>query len=78
MYLQKYIACDINTPSMAELNTLNCWIRFAAAIGEHEAVVSRVVREKIQLDPERKQKWASALGADVEKLFGKETTNGEA
>lgn len=46
--------------------------RFAAALNEHEAVVSRVVRGKIQLDPERQRKWALALGvSDVETIFPK-------
>ena len=35
---------------------------FSRAIKEHEAVVSRVVRNKKQLDPKEKQRWAQKLG----------------
>ena len=42
---------------------------FAHAIGWHEAIVSRVVRGHHDLDDKTKNKWADALGADVNVLF---------
>jgi hypothetical protein len=35
---------------------------FARAVGEHEEIVSRVIRGRRELDPEKKAKWARVLG----------------
>ncbi len=43
---------------------------FARAIGEHESVVSRVVRGRLPLDPEKQKKWAGVLDVpEPEKIF---------
>ena len=43
---------------------------FALAIGEHEAVVSRIIRNHRELSPEDRLKWSNKLGCDdPEKLF---------
>ena len=42
---------------------------FAQAIKEHEPVISRVVRNRMDLPPETKAKWANALGCRVEEVF---------
>jgi len=36
--------------------------RFAQAIEEHESVVSKVIRGRRKLTPEKKKVWAKALG----------------
>ena len=46
---------------------------FASAIGEHEAVVSRVVRGRRTLSEADRQRWARLLGADSDVIFRKET-----
>lgn len=43
--------------------------RFAQAIGEHEATVSKVVRERVNLREWEKERWADVLGADKDKIF---------
>ena len=43
--------------------------KFAHAIGEHEANVSRVIRGRISLDEETKRRWAETLGVDVNRVF---------
>lgn len=53
--------------------------RFAAAIGEREAIVSGVVRGKIKLDPSKQEKWAAALDLeDPGTIFPKESSDGKA
>jgi plasmid maintenance system antidote protein VapI len=43
---------------------------FARALGEHEAVVSRIIRGHRELTPKEQMKWANALGCDdPERLF---------
>ena len=37
---------------------------FSRTIGEHEAVVSKVIRGHIILDPYKKKRWAAALNID--------------
>ena len=39
---------------------------FARAVGEHEAVVSRIIRGHRVLSPEDRWRWAEALGCDAE------------
>ena len=43
--------------------------KFAAAMNEHEASVSRVVRERKTLDEDKKAQWAKALGCKIEDLW---------
>ncbi len=38
---------------------------FAQAIGEHESVISLVVRGRRSLSERQRQKWESALGCDL-------------
>lgn len=38
--------------------------QFARYIDEHEAVVSKVVRNKRELDARQRERWAAALGVD--------------
>jgi plasmid maintenance system antidote protein VapI len=48
-------------------------VEFAKAIGEHEAVISRVVRGHHDLTAEERMKWAEVLDYDdPERLFQKE------
>jgi len=42
---------------------------FAAAAKEREARISRVIRGREDLTPERAQRWAKALGCKVEDLL---------
>lgn len=42
---------------------------FAAAIGEHEAIVSRVVRGRTRLNPEKQAVWSKCLGVPARELF---------
>jgi len=42
---------------------------FARAIGEHEAVVSRVVRGRLALKESERLKWAHVLDDDATRLF---------
>jgi len=42
---------------------------FGAVIKESECVVSRIVRGRRQLPPEKKREWASALRCKPEDLF---------
>jgi len=43
---------------------------FARAVGEHEAVVSLIIRGHRELSTEKRIKWASALDCDdSERLF---------
>jgi len=37
---------------------------FAKAVGEHEAIVSRVIRGRRALSPEERMRWAIALDCD--------------
>jgi len=46
-----------------------CQYPFAARLGIREAFVSAVIRGHAELDELQKNKWAKALGADVNKLF---------
>lgn len=47
-------------------------IEFARVLGEHESIVSRVVRGHRDLDPEERTRWANMLGFDdPERLFQK-------
>jgi hypothetical protein len=39
-------------------------IEFAKFIGEHEAIVSRVIRGHHDLSPKERQRWAKVLGCD--------------
>lgn len=43
--------------------------RFAHAINEHESIVSKVVRQKIELSDGKKQIWAKALNCEVAEIF---------
>ncbi len=43
--------------------------KFAHAIGEQEARVSLVVREKLRLKSEKKNQWALALGVERSAIF---------
>ncbi len=43
--------------------------RFAAAVGEGDPVVSRVIRGLTKLDPARQKKWAEALRCKVSDIF---------
>lgn len=53
--------------------------KFAAAMGEHEAHVSRVVLGKKTLNPEEQNRWAKALGVDdPKKLFAVESNDSAA
>jgi len=42
---------------------------FAQLIGEEETIVSRIVRGRRKLNPEKEGKWAKALGCRVEDIF---------
>jgi len=42
---------------------------FAAVAKEKESRVSRVIREREDLTPERAQRWAKALGCKLEDLL---------
>ena len=42
---------------------------FAIAVGETEPAISRVVRNRRTLTPEKKQVWAKALKSEPSKLF---------
>lgn len=42
---------------------------FSAAIGEHDSVVSRVIRGRQMIGEEKQARWAEALGCPVEELF---------
>ena len=44
-------------------------IAFAFHLGEHDSLVSKVVRGWKTLPPERQEKWAEALEADCKELF---------
>jgi len=44
---------------------------FAAALGIREATVSAVVRGHCTLNAEEMQKWATLLGVNGKKLFGR-------
>jgi plasmid maintenance system antidote protein VapI len=45
---------------------------FARAIGQHEAVVSRIIRGHRELTPDERVRWAIALSCDdPERLFEK-------
>ena len=44
---------------------------FALAVGDDEALVSRVVRERRTLTPEKEEKWAGSLGCKTEDIFPK-------
>lgn len=50
--------------------------KFAHAIGCHESIVSQVIRGRLNINDQVKQKWAAALGAEADKLFGREAVNG--
>lgn len=50
--------------------------KFAHAIGWHESSVSQVIRGRLNINDQTKQKWADALGADADTLFGREAVNG--
>ena len=43
---------------------------FAQKLDIDEALVSRVIRGRRQLDPEKQRKWARALDTDPADLFG--------
>ena len=43
--------------------------RFAAVIGEHESIVSKVMRCQRLLSDEKKRIWAKALRCNVEDIF---------
>lgn len=55
------------------LENFDCQADFAQAIGEAEATVSRVIRGRYSLPPERKTKWAEVLKCQVEELFRTES-----
>jgi hypothetical protein len=42
---------------------------FAQSVGEHESLVSRIIRGRRTLDPERQREWAKALKSSVKELF---------
>jgi hypothetical protein len=42
---------------------------FAEVVGKDEAVVSKVIRGRRQLDPAEKQRWAAILRCEPEQLF---------
>lgn len=42
---------------------------FAQSIGEHESLVSRIIRGRRQLDPEKQREWAKALNSTPGELF---------
>jgi plasmid maintenance system antidote protein VapI len=42
---------------------------FAAVIGTHEAVISKVVNNRRRLPVEEQAKWAKKLGTTAEELF---------
>jgi hypothetical protein len=44
---------------------------FALAVGDDEALVSRVVRERKILRPEKEEKWANLLGCKLIDIFPK-------
>jgi len=44
--------------------------RFAQAVGEPEAIVSRVLNGRQGLDDVSKRRWSKVLGADVDRLLG--------
>jgi len=44
-------------------------VRFAFELGEHEGVVSKVVKGWRSLEEDKKKKWADALGCKVEDIF---------
>lgn len=46
----------------------NSQIAFAKAIGEHDSLVSKVLREWRDIPAERKEIWAKALDCEVEDL----------
>jgi hypothetical protein len=48
---------------------------FARTIGEHESVVSRVIRGHCELDQVRREKWAKVLETDVKRLFPHQEIN---
>ena len=43
---------------------------FAQIIGEHENIVSRVIKGRRQLSQEKKELWARKLRSSVKALFG--------
>ena len=46
--------------------------RFAAAVGEHESAISKVLRYQRPLPDEKKRIWAKALRCKPEEIFGVE------
>ena len=42
---------------------------FCRAIGESESLVSRIIRQRRELPPEKKLEWASVLQCESEDLF---------
>jgi plasmid maintenance system antidote protein VapI len=42
---------------------------FALAINEDETLISRVIRGRRNIEPERKIKWAKVLGCKVKEIF---------
>jgi hypothetical protein len=44
-------------------------VAFAFHLGEHDSLVSKVVRGWITLPPDKQKKWAKALEARPEELF---------
>ncbi len=42
---------------------------FALCMRQREVLVSQVIRGRVRLDLDRQQRWASALGCEVEEIF---------
>ncbi len=42
---------------------------FSKAIGEHEAVVSKVIRKRLILNTEQKKAWAEVLNCKPSEIF---------
>jgi len=45
---------------------------FAISVGAHESLVSRIIRGRRRLDPEKQITWAEALNSTPRELFGQE------
>ncbi len=47
-------------------------VDFSEAINVNETIISKVIRGRRSLDPERQIAWADALNSTPRELFGKE------
>lgn len=47
---------------------LSQW-KFAAAVNEHETIVSKVVRKQRELPEKKKKIWANTLGCEMKDIF---------